>query len=116
MNETAYWDQIPECRLAGVMLQIVGRILGLRDKFGRGRRLLIRTMDVRSSFRQVGVDAAGAVNFGYVLGNYLFVHTRLQFGRGGGPGGGGYWPVFYNKRSDRRPGNQRRSWGQEWRL
>ena len=27
-NETTHWDQIPECHLADVMLQIVRRILG----------------------------------------------------------------------------------------
>ena len=41
MNETTYWDQIQEYHSADVMLQIVRRILGPREKFGRGRRILI---------------------------------------------------------------------------
>ena len=77
MNETTYWDQIPECHLTDVMLQIVRRILGLRVKFVMGKRVLIQKIDVKSAFRQVGVDPAGAVAFGYVLGDHLFVVLRL---------------------------------------
>ena len=91
VNETTYWDQIPECHLAGVMGQIIKRVLGLRDKFGTGKRILIKKMDVKSVFRQVGVDPAGAANFGYVLGGYLFIDLRLQFGWRGSPG---WWGVI----------------------
>ena len=45
------------------MLQIVRSILGLRVKFGRKKRIPIQRMDVKSAFRQVGVDPAGAVAF-----------------------------------------------------
>ena len=71
-------------------LQIVRRMLELRDKLGRGRRVLIQKMDAKSVFRQVEVDPAGPVNFGYVLGEYLLVDLRLQFGWGGSPG---WWGV-----------------------
>ena len=91
VSETTYWDQIPECHLAGVMGQIIKRVRGLRDKFGIGRRILIRKMDVNSDFRQVGVDPAGAANFGYVLKGYLFIDLRLQFGW---RGGAGWWGVI----------------------
>ena len=64
VNETMYWDQIPECHLADVMRQIVRRVLGLRTRFERGRKILIQKMDVKSTFRQVGVDPAEATNFG----------------------------------------------------
>ena len=37
-------------------------------------------MDVKSAFRQVGVDPPGAVNFGYVLGGYVFIDPRLTLG------------------------------------
>ena len=77
MNQTTYWDQIPECHLADVVLQLVRRIWGLRDKSWRERRILIQTMDVTSAFRPVGVDPAGAVNFGHVLGDCLFVDLRM---------------------------------------
>ena len=43
-------------------------------------------MDVKSVFRQVRVDPAGVVNFGYLLGDYLFVYQRLRFGWRGSPG------------------------------
>ena len=91
VNETTDWDQIPECHLAGVMGQIIKRVLGLRNKFGTGKRILIQKMDVKSAFRQVGVDPAGAANFGYVLGGYLFIDLRLQFGWRGSPG---WWGVI----------------------
>ena len=47
--------------------------------------------DVKSPFRHVGVDPAGAANFGYVLGWYLFTDLRLQFGWRGSPG---WWSVI----------------------
>ena len=86
VNKTTYWDQIPECHLADVVLQLVRRIWGLRDKSWRERRILLQTMDVTSAFRPVGVDPAGAVNFGYVLRDCLFVDLGLQFGWRGSPG------------------------------
>ena len=67
-------------------LQIVRRILGLRVEFWTRKGILVRKMDVKSAFRQVGEDAAVAVNFGYVLGDHLFVDLRLKFGLRGIPG------------------------------
>ena len=54
--------------------------MGLRVKFGRKKRIPIQRMDVKSAFRQVGVDPAGAVAFKYVQGDHLFVDLRLQYG------------------------------------
>ena len=45
----------------------------------------MQKMDVKSALRQVGVDPAGAVNFGYVLGGHLFIDLRLQFRWRGSP-------------------------------
>ena len=47
------------------MGQVFRRLLGLRDKFGTVRRRLIQKLEVKSAFRQVRVDPAGAANFGY---------------------------------------------------
>ena len=55
------------------------------DQFRRERRILIQRMDVKSALRQVGVDPAGAANFGYVLGEYASVDLRLQFEWTGSP-------------------------------
>ena len=55
--------------------------------------MLIQKMDVESEFRQAGVDPAGAVNFGYFLGGYLFVDHRMQFGWRGSPG---RWGVIHH--------------------
>ena len=78
-NETTYWHQIQECYLVGVMGQMIKRVLGLRDKFGIGRRVLIQKMDVKSIFRQMAVDPAGAAKVGYVIGGYLFIDVSTQF-------------------------------------
>ena len=81
VTETMYWDQIPEFRLADVMLQIVRGIPGLREEISRGTRILIHKTDVKSAFRQAGVDPAGAVKLGYyVLRDYRFVDLRVRFG------------------------------------
>ena len=53
--------------------------LGLRIEFGRGNRLLIKKVVVLGYFGEVKVDAAGAVNFGYVLGDCLYVALLMQF-------------------------------------
>ena len=81
-----------------------------------GRKILIQKMDVKSAFRQVRVDPTGAVNFGHVLGDYLFIDLRLQFGWRASPGGGEWQLVPSNRRSDRRHGHQRLFWTQELRL
>ena len=39
VNKTTYWDQIADSYLADVMLQIVWKMLGLRNRFGRGRKI-----------------------------------------------------------------------------
>ena len=85
VNETTFGDPIPERHLPNVILEKVRGILGLRAIFGAGRRILIQTIDVESAFRQDGEDPAGAVNFGYVLRDFLFIDLPLQFGWRGSP-------------------------------
>ena len=91
VNLTTDWDKIPTCAVAGVMHEVVQRVLGLRFKFGNRARILIRKMDVKNAFRQIPVDPDGARVFGYVLGEFLLVDWRLQFGWRGSPG---WWGVI----------------------
>ena len=86
VNSTTDWDEIPTCALAGVMHEVVQRVLRLRVKVEDRARVLIQKMDVKSAFRQILVDADGARVFGYVLGEFLFIDLRLQFGWRGSPG------------------------------
>ena len=55
VNADIDWQKVPECQLAGVMMEVITRILGLRAKYGTQKRILLQTMDVKSAFRQVGV-------------------------------------------------------------
>ena len=62
------------------MHEVLQRVLGLKAKFGDRARIRIKKMDVKNAFRQIPVDPDGEAVFGYVLGEYLFVDLRLQFG------------------------------------
>ena len=73
------------------MREVIQRVLGLRAKFGDRARFLIKKINVKNAFRQVPVDPDGAAAFGYVLGQYLIVDLRLQFGWRGSPG---WWGVI----------------------
>ena len=86
VNTTTGWKEIAECGLAGVMREVLQRILGSKAKFGDRARILIQKMVVKNAFRKIPVDPDGAAAFGCVLGQYLIVDLRLQFGvvRGGG--------------------------------
>ena len=68
------------------MHEVVQRVLGLRVKLGDRARILIQKMDVKNAFRQIAVGPDEAGVFGYVLGEFLFVDLRLQFGWRGSPG------------------------------
>ena len=70
--------------LADVMGQIVKRVLGLRDKFGTGRRILIQRLDVKSAFRQVGVDPQPRRQISGTGGVHICLST---FGCSSGGGG-----------------------------
>ena len=59
---------------------------GADGQIREGRRLLIRKIDAKSSFRQVGADPTGAASFGCVLGGCLFIDLQLPFGWRGGAG------------------------------
>ena len=78
VNSTTDWDEIPACALAGVMHEVLQRVLGLRVEFGDRARILIQKMDVKNESRQIPVDPDGAAAFRYVLGGYRFVDFRLQ--------------------------------------
>lgn len=80
VNQKICWDQIPEYHLTDMILQIIRRFVGLREIFLGGRRIKIQTTDVKGLFREVGVDKAGSVTFGYVLGDHGFVDLRLVLG------------------------------------
>ena len=54
--------------------------MGLTDKYVTEERIMIQKMHVKSVFRTVGMDPAGAVNFGYVVRDYLSVDVRFKFG------------------------------------
>lgn len=86
MNGTMDWNNIPGCQLSEGTEEIIKRILGLRAKLGMCRNILIQKMDVKSAFHHTGLDPAGAAAFGYVVGGYVVVDMRLQFGRRGRPG------------------------------
>lgn len=72
--------------LAGVMGQVVKRVLGPRDIIGTGSRILIQKLDVKGALQQVGVDPGKAANFCYGRRGCLFIYLRLQFGWLGRPG------------------------------
>lgn len=82
-------DEIPVWALAGGMYEVVQRVLKPRVKFGDQARILIRKMDVNNAFRQIPMDPDGARVCGYVLGKFLFIDFRLQFGCRGSPGWSG---------------------------
>ena len=49
VNAGTDWQKIPECRLAGVMTEIMTQILGLRAKFGTQKQILLQRMDVKTA-------------------------------------------------------------------
>ena len=73
VNADTDWQEVPECQLAGVMKEIITRILGLRAKYGTQKRILLQKMDVKSEFRQVGVAPDRAAAFAYRLEDLVFV-------------------------------------------
>ena len=91
MKSTTDWDEIPACALAGVMHEVIQRVLGLRVKFGDRALILIQKMDVQNAFRQIPVDPDRARVFGYVFGEFFFIELRLQFGWRGSLG---WWGVI----------------------
>ena len=78
VNGTTGWIKIPECELAEMINDALKRIIGLRAKFGAGRRITIPKMDVKSAFRQIGVYPAGAAAFGYVVADNVMVAVRVD--------------------------------------
>ena len=78
MNETTYWDQIPGVVMGGGDAPDCEEDPGTEGQI-RERRYNTDTEHGREECPscQVRVDPAGAVSFGYVLGNYPFVDLRL---------------------------------------
>ena len=65
---------------------------GAKGQFEKVRGILMQYMDVKSAFRQVGVNPEGAANFGSVLGGYfirLAAAARIEV-EPGVVGGGGH--------------------------
>lgn len=60
VNEATAWEQVPGYKFGGLVEVILKHIIGLRAKFGVDARILIQMMDVKSAFRQVGMDPDGA--------------------------------------------------------
>ena len=73
MNADTDWQTIPECRLARVIPEVITRIPGLRAKYGTQKRILLKNMDVKSAFRQVGVAPDREAAFAYQLEDLVFV-------------------------------------------
>ena len=80
VNEDTDFSSVPTCELGHVLRDIVRRILYLRQRFGRGARIVLSKMDVKDAFRQVPVEITRAPVFGYVFGGLVLVDRRLQFG------------------------------------
>lgn len=69
---------MPEYELGGVLDAILKHISGSRAKFGVGVRILVNKMDdVKSAFRQVGMNPDGASPLACRLGLFLFVDVHL---------------------------------------
>lgn len=89
VNATTDWDKIPKCALSGVLDDVMLWILRLRSKLEPLRCILVQKMGVKSAFRQVGVDPAGAANFGSIFRNFVVIDLRLQFRWRDSPGWSG---------------------------
>ena len=75
VNATTDWDDIPACALAGVMREVLQRVLGLRAKYGDGARILIQKVDVKNAFRQIPVDPNGGL---WIRAGWI-PHCRFAF-------------------------------------
>ena len=89
VNSDTNWKKVPECRLAGVIMEVITRFQELRVKYGTQERILLQKMDVKSAFRQVGVAPDRTAAFAYRMEDLVFVDLRLQFGWRRSPGLGG---------------------------
>lgn len=72
--------------LSRILNMILNRVFGPRTKLGVNAGIFIQKMDVKSTFRQVVVDADGASHFAYRLVQSDFVEFRLQPAWRGNPG------------------------------
>ena len=85
MNDNTDWQKIPQCQLAGVITEII-ITSPPRPKFGIQKRILLKNMDVKNAFRQMGVVLDRTAAFTYRMEDLIFVDLRLHFGGRGSPG------------------------------
>lgn len=57
MNATNFFEEIPECVMATVMIEMLERFLGLRPRHP-SRTMLLHRVDVKTAFHQLPVDPA----------------------------------------------------------
>lgn len=88
VNADTDWQKGLECPLTGVMTYIVTRIRRGRAKFGTRNRILLQKIDVKRTFRLVGVSLDRAAAVVYRLDDIIFPDLRLQFGWWRGVEGG----------------------------
>ena len=67
----------PPVELGRVLRNTIWRILYLRRRFGQRARIMLNKIDVTEAFRQVSVQWAGALVFGYVFRELVVADRRL---------------------------------------
>ena len=66
VNEDTGFSSAFTCELGHVLRDIIWHVLYLRQRFGRGVRIVLSKMDVKDAFRQVPVEVTRAPVFGIV--------------------------------------------------
>ena len=67
VNEDSDFPSAPTCELGHVLRDIIWRILYLRNRFGRGARIMMKKIVLKDSFRHVPVEITRAPVFSYVF-------------------------------------------------
>lgn len=78
VNADTDFGRAPECLLGHVLLEILMRILFLRQLHGESVEIMHCRVDVREAFRQVLIDPSKASVFGYVMGDVVLVVIRSR--------------------------------------
>ena len=86
VNGDTDFDSAPPSELGHVLREVLLEVVFLRQPHGSSAPILVCRVDVKSAFRQVLVDPAGAPVFGYVFGDRVVVDLREQFGWRNRPG------------------------------
>ena len=66
VNEDSDFSSASTCELGHVLRDIIWYVLYLRQRFGRGVRIVLSKMDVKDAFRQVPVEVTRAPVFAIV--------------------------------------------------